>query len=91
MDGSSAGMADGKVVIRMNNLKEIILEILGYAAKFIMAAIALAVVITSITVTIIGILTLCNTWEFNWWLPCGVISMALIFGIANVGEDWGWW
>lgn len=75
----------------MNNLEEIILEILGYAAKFIMAAIALAVVITSITVTIIGILTLCNTWEFNWWFPCGVISMALIFGIANVGEDRGWW
>lgn len=75
----------------MNNLEEIILEILGYAAKFIMAAIALAVVITSITVTIIGILLLCDTGEFNWWLSCGVISMALIFGIANVGEDRGWW
>lgn len=84
-------MEDGKGVIRMSNLKDIILEILGYAAKFIMAAIALAVVIASITVTVIGILTLCSTWEFNWWLPCGVISMALIFGIAKVGEDWGWW
>ena len=84
-------MADGKGVTRMYNLKEIILDILIYAAKFIMAAIALAVVITSITVTIIGILLLCNTGEFNWWFPCGVISMALLFGIANVGEDLGWW
>ena len=75
----------------MYNLKEIILDILIYAAKFIIAAIALAVVIASITVTIIGILLICDTGEFNWWLPCGVIAMALIFGIANVVEDLEWW
>ena len=89
MDGSSAGMEDGKGVIRMSNLKEIIFDVFGYAAKFIMAAIAFAVVIASITVTVVGIIMLCSTWEFNWWLPCGVISMALIFGIANVLDDWG--
>ena len=75
----------------MYDLKEIIFDVLRYAVKFIMAAIALAVVIASITVTVIGILLLCNTGEFNWWLPGGVIAMALIFGIANVGEDCGWW
>lgn len=75
----------------MYDLKEIIFDVLGYAVKFIMAAIAVAVVIASITVTVIGILLLCNTGEFNWWLPGGVIAMALIFGIANVGEDCGWW
>ena len=91
MNGFSAGMADGKGVIRMSNLKEIILDVLGYVAKFIVGAIVLAAVIASIAVTIIGILTLCSTWEFNWWLPCGVIAMALIYGIANTGDDWGWW
>lgn len=75
----------------MYDLKEIIFDVLGYAVKFIMAAIAVAVVIASITVTVIGILLLCNTGEFNWWLPGGVIAMALIFGIANVGEDLEWW
>lgn len=74
----------------MYNWKEIIFDVLRYAVKFIMAAIALAVVIASITVTIIGILLLFST-GFNWWLPGGVIAMALIFGIANVVEDLEWW
>lgn len=74
----------------MYDWKEIIFDVLRYAVKFIMAAIALAVVIASITVTIIGILLLFST-GFNWWLPGGVIAMALIFGIANVVEDLEWW
>ena len=75
----------------MYDWKEIIFDVLRYAVKFIMAATALAVVIASITVTVIGILLICNTGEFNWWLPGGVIAMALIFGIAKVGEDLEWW
>ena len=74
----------------MYNWKEIIFDVLRYAVKFIMAAIAVAVVIASITVTMIGILLLFST-GFNWWLPGGVIAMALIFGIANVVEDLEWW
>ena len=75
----------------MYDWKEIIFDVLRYAVKFIMAAIALAVVIASITVTIIGFILLWNTGEFNWWLPGGVIAMALIFGIAKVVEDLEWW
>ena len=75
----------------MSEIKNFILSVLEYACQFFLALIALAAIVASAAVAIIGFILLCNTGEFNWWLPGGVIAMALIFGIANVGKDWGWW
>ena len=75
----------------MSEIKNFILSVLEYAGQFFLALIALAAIVASAAVAIIGFILLCNTGEFNWWLPGGVIAMALIFGIANVGKDWGWW
>ena len=75
----------------MSDIKNFILSVLEYAGQFFLALIALAAIIASVVVAIIGFILLLNTGEFNWWLPGGVIAMALIFGIANVGKDWGWW
>ena len=78
-------------MVVLSEIKYFILSVLEYAGQFFLALIALAAFIGSITATIIGFILLCNTGEFNWWLPGGVIAMALMFGIANVGDDWGWW
>ena len=77
-------------MVVLSEIKDFILSVLEYAGQFFLALIALAAIIASITVTIIGILLLFST-GFNWWLPGGVIAMALIFGIANVAEDLEWW
>lgn len=78
-------------MIVLSEIKYFILSVLEYAGLFFLALIALAAILASITATIIGLILLCSTGEFNWWLPGGVIAMALIFGIANVGKDWDWW
>lgn len=78
-------------MVVLSEIKDFILSVLGYAGQFFLALIALAAFIGSIAATIIGLIQICSTGEFNWWLPGGVIAMALIFGIANVGDDWGWW